>query len=58
MCATTKKAKACKNCTCGLAEELETNQQKETKPDTSNAKSSCGNVGIIILTYIINEVYL
>ncbi|XP_060837668.1 anamorsin homolog isoform X2 [Rhopalosiphum padi] len=44
VCATTKKAKACKDCTCGLAEELETNRLKDTpKPDTSNAKSSCGS---------------
>ncbi|XP_025197772.1 anamorsin homolog isoform X2 [Melanaphis sacchari] len=44
VCATTKKAKACKDCTCGLAEELETNRLKDTPvPDTSNAKSSCGS---------------
>ncbi|CAH1716993.1 anamorsin homolog isoform X1 [Aphis gossypii] len=44
VCATTKKAKACKDCTCGLAEELEANRLKDTpKPDTSNAKSSCGS---------------
>ncbi|XP_015369635.1 PREDICTED: anamorsin homolog [Diuraphis noxia] len=44
VCATTKKAKACKDCSCGLAEELEANRLKDTpKPDTSNAKSSCGS---------------
>lgn len=44
VCATTKKAKACKDCSCGLAEELEANRPKDTpKPDTSNAKSSCGS---------------
>lgn len=44
VCATTKKAKACKDCSCGLAEELEANRLKDTpKPDTSKAKSSCGS---------------
>lgn len=46
VCATTKKAKACKNCSCGLAEELEANSLKTAapEPDTSTAKSSCGSV--------------
>lgn len=45
VCATTKKAKACKNCSCGLAEELEANSRKTApEPDTSTAKSSCGSV--------------
>lgn len=44
VCATTKKAKACKNCSCGLAEELEASRLKQaSKPDTSVAKSSCGS---------------
>lgn len=40
VCATTKKRKACANCSCGLAEELEA----EARANTHNAKSSCGNV--------------
>lgn len=55
MCATTKKAKACKNCSCGLAEELEeANRVKNVSkpPDTSNAKSSCGSVSEIIINLI------
>ncbi|XP_064553428.1 anamorsin homolog [Drosophila montana] len=41
VCSTTGKRKACKNCSCGLAEELES--EKTTKAVTENAKSSCGN---------------
>ena len=34
-----KKKKACKNCTCGLADELDDTNQKEKTP-----QSACGNV--------------
>jgi len=42
------KKKACKDCTCGLADELATEEAdqvtKKAKSTTSAAKSSCGNV--------------
>lgn len=38
------KRKACKNCSCGLAEELETEGGKEIKKKTPEQASACGNV--------------
>jgi len=43
VCATTKQRKACANCSCGLAEELEAEVREEVRQNSQNAKSSCGN---------------
>lgn len=42
VCATTGKRKACKDCSCGLAEELESEGNKKKAAPTQ--KSSCGSV--------------
>nr|XP_042908961.1 anamorsin homolog [Parasteatoda tepidariorum] len=42
VCATTKQRKACKNCSCGLAEELETEAAAKIEKNKS-APSACGN---------------
>jgi len=41
VCGTTGKRKACKDCSCGLAEEFA--QEGEAVTNTANAKSSCGS---------------
>ncbi|KAK9709192.1 Glutathione S-transferase, C-terminal domain [Popillia japonica] len=41
VCATTGKRKACKDCSCGLAEELA--GESKIAANSANAKSSCGN---------------
>lgn len=43
VCGTTGKRKACANCSCGLAEEIESEALKQIKDNTQNAKSSCGS---------------
>lgn len=43
VCATTGKRKACKDCSCGLAEELEA-ESANKKPTNPTQKSSCGSV--------------
>lgn len=42
VCATTKQRKACKNCSCGLAEELESEEAAKVEQNRSS-KSSCGS---------------
>lgn len=44
VCSTTKLRKACANCSCGLAEELEQEEIQKIRDNSQNAKSSCGNV--------------
>ncbi|XP_040167918.1 anamorsin homolog [Anopheles arabiensis] len=43
VCGTTGKRKACKDCSCGLAEELDAEAKGKALTDTSAAKSSCGS---------------
>ena len=43
VCGTTGKRKACKDCSCGLAEELEASDKPKVI-DSSAVKSSCGSV--------------
>lgn len=45
VCATTGKRKACKDCSCGLAEELESENKKKSNP---TQKSSCGSVSVLL----------
>lgn len=51
VCATTGKRKACKDCSCGLAEELEA-ESKNKKIANTVQKSSCGSVSRLI--FVIN----
>lgn len=50
VCGTTGKRKACKDCSCGLAEELDAEKTGKSL-DTGNAKSSCGSVRVPFLKY-------
>ncbi|RWS27329.1 anamorsin-like protein, partial [Leptotrombidium deliense] len=43
VCGTTGKRKACANCTCGLAEELNNAEISSLRQNTQQAKSSCGS---------------
>lgn len=49
VCGTTGKRKACKDCSCGLAEELDS-EKNGNAVDSANAKSSCGSVRSSIRT--------
>ncbi len=46
-----EKKKACKNCTCGLAEELETEVKGGKTTVKTAATSSCGNVSFGVVAY-------
>ncbi|KAK8731420.1 hypothetical protein OTU49_007599 [Cherax quadricarinatus] len=43
VCGTTGQRKACKNCVCGLKEELDEENKKSVEENKKNFKSSCGN---------------
>ena len=43
VCGTTGQRKACKNCVCGLKEELDAEDQKKVEENKKNFKSSCGS---------------
>lgn len=44
VCGTTGKRKACKDCSCGLAEELDAEARGSSSAAGNNPKSSCGSV--------------
>lgn len=44
VCGTTGKRKACKDCSCGLAEELDAESKGAAVAAAQSAKSSCGSV--------------
>lgn len=44
VCSTTGKRKACKDCSCGLAEELDAEAKGQKVDPTPTQKSSCGSV--------------
>lgn len=46
VCSTTGKRKACKDCSCGLAEELDAEVKGNVDPNPTQ-KSSCGSVSLI-----------
>lgn len=43
VCGTTGKRKACKDCSCGLAEELDAEAREKNAVNSAEAKSSCGS---------------
>lgn len=48
VCGTTGKRKACKDCSCGLAEELEAETKGSASAAGNNPKSSCGSVSLLL----------
>lgn len=51
VCATTGKRKACKDCSCGLAEELDAEAKGNTVDPNPTQKSSCGSVSLPQMAY-------
>lgn len=47
VCSTTGKRKACKDCSCGLAEELDAEAKGANIDPNPTQKSSCGSVNIL-----------
>lgn len=47
VCSTTGKRKACKDCSCGLADELEAEAKGKSIDPNPTQKSSCGSVSFI-----------
>lgn len=46
VCSTTGKRKACKDCSCGLAEELDAEAKGDSVDVNPTQKSSCGSVSV------------
>lgn len=46
VCSTTGKRKACKDCSCGLAEELDAEAKGKAFDPNPTQKSSCGSVSV------------
>lgn len=53
ICSTTGKRKACKDCSCGLAEELDAEAKGKNVDPNPTQKSSCGSVGPQDYAYLI-----
>lgn len=49
VCSTTGKRKACKDCSCGLADELEAEAKGATIDPNPTQKSSCGSVSLKLI---------
>ena len=54
VCSTTGKRKACKDCSCGLADELEAESKGKAIDPNPTQKSSCGSVSYNIVTLRLN----
>lgn len=57
VCATTGKRKACKDCSCGLAEELDAEAKGKAIDPNPTQKSSCGSVSVDLLLIVARFLY-